>query len=568
MGRVLFGIVTLVVNQLKKIEIRLSAWTSRHPSVSGILATTVGLLVVSLLLLTNSYLNKQAETKELAADVKRIENNVEEIFHNCELAAISLSHAVDANGQVHDFDSIAAHIIQTSGRVDILELVPNGVIEYAYPLDGNESVIGYDILADSKVNKEAELAIAKNEMYYAGPIELKQGGMAVIGRLPLFRNGKFWGFSAVLIHLDNFMNYAGLNRSEDTEFMYQLSKIDPNSGIERNFLKEQACTGETLVQEVTTFPEGQWKVHVMKEKDNSYVFSTWVILIVGFLISNFLGIIVAVHLKRSDELATAHKKLGWQFQEITDSIHSAKYLQMSVLQGEGELKSVFPESFMLFRPKDQVSGDFFWSYQTEKHRIVAVIDCTGHGVSAALMSMIACEMLHRAVVVDGERSPAKVLSYMDQHLLQVLQNGSNLSMDGMDAVLCVLENESNKVVCSAANRPLYVARDGKIEERKGTRSTIGGYRNGTLENQYDQFEFDAGSGDMIYLTSDGYHSQFGGELGKTMGKRAFRHLLESVSMLPAERQLALLTEDLERWQGEEDQVDDILVVGMRLALAV
>lgn len=557
--------IGLGMNQLRNIEHRLSSWLHKHDKLTGFIAFGVVLLLVVLAFMLNGHLKKQTEIRETAKVIRAIETKVNELIHTSELAAVTLAYAVDADGVPHQFDSVAQHILRTTSFIDVLELVPDGIIKYVYPLEGNESVVGYNILADSNVNREAYFARAKGQMHFAGPLQLKQGGVAVIGRIPIYRDGKFWGFSAVLIHLDNLLEYIGLTSHPNSNYAFQFSKVNPNTGKEHQFLPVPENATLFLEHEIASFPEGQWKVHVMRVNNSGGSLASFVLLSLGFLFATFVGFVVYAHLKRERQLSRAHTKLAWQHQEITDSIYQARHLQAAVLQNESELKQLFPNSFTIFRPKNVVSGDFFWTHETDTHKIIAVVDCTGHGVSAALMSMIASELLYRAIVVGKELNPATVLALLNKRLFELLQTNNNqCSMDGMDMLLCVFEKNTTKLTFAGANRPLYLARNGEIKELKGTRASIGGHEATGRKKEFKQVELMLKKHDMLYLTSDGYHSQFGGELGKIMGKRAFRLLMQSVAKLNVETQMKHLTSDFDRWKRKEDQVDDVLVVGIRI----
>lgn len=179
---------------------------------------------------------RQMERNDLIKVIATIEQNIERTIHESYNAALTLALTVGADGQVKDFDSVAARIFENNESIDLLELLPNGIIEYVYPLQGNEVVVGYDVANDPKVQLEVEKALLEERMYFAGPFELKQGGMAVAGRLPIFLNGKFWGYSAVLIYLETLINQSGVNSIYYDDYYFQLAKTNPNTGEEEYFL--------------------------------------------------------------------------------------------------------------------------------------------------------------------------------------------------------------------------------------------------------------------------------------------------------------------------------------------
>ena len=161
----------------------------------------VGLVIIILGFLISYFRYqglRQMEKNDLIKVLATVEQNISRTIHESHNAALTLALTVGADGKVKDFDSVAERIFENNESIDLLELLPDGVIEYVYPLQGNEAVVGYDVINDPKVQLELERASIEERMYFAGPFELKQGGLAVAGRLPIFINGELWGYSAVL----------------------------------------------------------------------------------------------------------------------------------------------------------------------------------------------------------------------------------------------------------------------------------------------------------------------------------------------------------------------------------
>ena len=167
---------------------------------------------------------REKQKVESLSIANNVRSRLQESLSNSLSAAKVLSFFIDNNGIVNDFDTVAAQIMNTHKNIDALQLVPNGVIKYVYPLKGNEKVLGYDILNDSTRNKEAYKAIQKNTMFFSGPYNLRQGGFGVVGRLPVFRDGKFWGFSAVIIKMTTLLHAAEIDSTGKTGYYFQLSK--------------------------------------------------------------------------------------------------------------------------------------------------------------------------------------------------------------------------------------------------------------------------------------------------------------------------------------------------------
>lgn len=529
-------------------------------------AVLVFLVLVSLTLLIaglNYRLLRQNEMREMHSVVRTIENRVTDIFAYSELAAMTMAQGIIDGEDVPNFDSVAAVLLNTSNYLDAVQMVPNGVIRQVFPYDRHKDVIGYDILADPKVNKEALEAIRTKRMMFAGPITLKQGGVGVLGRLPVYRNGKFWGFSVVLIMLDRLVDNLGIHNEEGSNFYYQLGKVDPNTGEERFFLDPPIQMAESNVFELKVLPESGWRIYVMSSSSQWIWNSTFAVLLIGLLLSVFAALLVRSFLEIGRQLAISNQSLEWQHAEIRDSIVGASYLQRSVLQTEQDVVALFKDSFVLYRPKDAVSGDFFWVHEQEGKKIIAAVDCTGHGVSAALLSMVANQLLHQTVVLENLNSPAAILTRMNELVTTILQSrGKVTSMDGMDMVVCSFEPAKSKLVFAGANRPLFKVNNGELQEYQGNRFAIGGHRFDHQQKVFDEKTLKLAKGVTVYLTSDGYHSQFGGTLGKKLGRRRFREILADTSKKPIKEQRHYLSRTLEDWAGRNGQVDDILVIGI------
>lgn len=262
--------------------------------------------------LTRQQINLQNEERK--SEIERISASIEREMHETlragNTALISLALTVDANGTPTNFDSIAAQLIQSNPYLDILELVPKGVIEYVYPLKGNEQVLGYDIMADPKRKKEAQKAIEERRVYFAGPLQLKQGGMAVIGRLPVFRKDSFWGFSAVIMHLETLLEASGITELDQDEFYVQLYKENPITGTEEHFLKAQEIES-TVEGKSIVFPDGNWKLFI-KYKPGKYERLIVVSQIfLGLVISLGIALLVMYMLKKPrEELKSLSRQLS------------------------------------------------------------------------------------------------------------------------------------------------------------------------------------------------------------------------------------------------------------------
>ncbi len=267
--------------------------------------------------------------------------------------------------------------------------------------------------------------------------------------------------------------------------------------------------------------------------------------------------------ERTAELQKSYHQIKEQKEEITDSINYAKRIQEAILPRREDIQKSLKEYFVLYKPKDIVSGDFYWFADTGKEQIFVCADCTGHGVPGGFMSMIGSDKLNRKVLEEGYTSPSDILRQLNLGIKQSLkQDGDDAesTKDGMDAAIISIVD--NKLRYAGANRSLWIIRDGEINEIKATKAAVAGF---TPDDQiYELHEIDVIEGDAIYMTTDGYPDQFGGVKGKKFKLKQMKDLLLEIKDLPMNQQKARLDETIETWMGELEQVDDICVIGIRV----
>ncbi len=255
---------------------------------------------------------------------------------------------------------------------------------------------------------------------------------------------------------------------------------------------------------------------------------------------------------------------------ITDSINYAKRIQLALMPSRKLFSKKFPDSFILHMPKDIVSGDFYWINEVGGRIYFAAVDCTGHGVPGAFMSIIGFELFRRITEIEGKKQPAEILNSLSKGFETIFQDVENITLrDGMDVAFCAVDNKMKVLEFAGAFNPLYLVRDNTITEIKGDRCSVGldqepGYsEEGTFSDHVIQLR----EGDIIYIFTDGFADQFGGPEGKKYKYRRFRHLLLALHQLPMERQVEFLQRSILDWKGDLDQVDDILVMGIRVSKA-
>lgn len=272
-----------------------------------------------------------------------------------------------------------------------------------------------------------------------------------------------------------------------------------------------------------------------------------------------------------DEIKEQKRIIEIHNKEITDSIRYAKRIQSAILPPSSILKEYLEKSFILYKPKDIVAGDFYWMENKDNTILFAAADCTGHGVPGALVSMVCNNGLNRSVREYELTDPGEILNKTRDIVIQEFEKSEEEVRDGMDIALCCLETQdfesdnatSFTVRYAGANNPLWIVRKGsnQVEELKGDKQPIGKYAKYT---SFKTNEITLNKGDTIYLFSDGYQDQFGGQRGKKFKPANFKKLLTTINHETMQRQKEILDETFENWKGELEQIDDVCVIGVRL----
>jgi serine phosphatase RsbU (regulator of sigma subunit) len=293
---------------------------------------------------------------------------------------------------------------------------------------------------------------------------------------------------------------------------------------------------------------------------NMYFVVTGLIVIIALIALKLLR----TNRKNNKILKAQNEIIEEKNKNITDSINYAKRLQTAILPPNDIVNKVMPEHFIHYQPKDIVSGDFYWVSHHDSKIMVAAIDCTGHGVPGALLSIVGHNAINQTVNELGILQPAKVLESMSTIIRKVLHQdkGSDIR-DGMDMALCTFDKTSNMLEYAGANNPVYIVSDGKLEIIKASKFTVGSMEEenqGTPLNHSIQLK----KGDCFYLFSDGFADQFGGKDNKKFKTSRFQELLLSVNAKPMQEQMSSIMKAFTEWQGRNEQVDDVLVIGIRV----
>lgn len=289
----------------------------------------------------------------------------------------------------------------------------------------------------------------------------------------------------------------------------------------------------------------------------------------GFILLCLLGIVA---LRSYRQKQRDHQNLTFQKtiieaknKDITDSIKYAKRIQGAILPPETHWHKLLPDSFVYYRPKDILSGDFYWIEENDEAVFIAAVDCTGHGVPGALMSIVGYNLLNKAVLEQNLQQPAEILNMLNKWVTITLRQTIDDSSvrDGMDISLCRISKKTNELQWAGAFNPLYIVRNGKLKELRGDKFPIGIFINESMD-EFTSHTEQLYSGDTLYLFTDGYADQFGGPKGKKFKYKNLQELLLSKNSETMEKQKENLESTLEDWKGELEQVDDILVIGVRI----
>jgi serine phosphatase RsbU (regulator of sigma subunit) len=250
-------------------------------------------------------------------------------------------------------------------------------------------------------------------------------------------------------------------------------------------------------------------------------------------------------------------------QNLSNSINYARKIQKALLPLQDRIEKNFAEMFVFFRPRDVVSGDFYWFARIAEKIIVVGADCTGHGVPGAFMSMIGISMLTQIVKEKGMTNPEEILSDLHTNIRVTLRQKHSDSRDGMEAAVCVFDKKTKILTYAGAMSPIYLCQNGTLEEIKADRYPIGGSQNEEFL-EFTKHTFDVSQPTAFYVFSDGFKDQFGGTENKKFLNKRFREMLQEIQPLPMKEQEKIIGDRFDTWKGDNFQIDDVLVIGVRI----
>ena len=397
-------------------------------------------------------------------------------------------------------------------------------------------------------------------------------------------------------------NQLRINQEQKTKELALLQRIERDQFLTQKKLNESAMNQQKALalskQKELELANQEKKNKQLEIENATYTKNAFLGLAVFIAIVSLL-LLRAYFIKRNsnNKLHKQNELIAEQKQEITDSIQYAQRIQFAILPTKENILKAFPQSFILFKPKDIVSGDFYWFQEVENKKYIAACDCTGHGVPGALMSMVATDMLNDALV--HSKKVDEILAFTNRSIKTALKQSSDddSTRDGMDLALCCFDDQTNILKYAGAYRPLWLIRHAELDsasstnahdadfkssqniatvgkiaaqgrndaweliEYKATKAAIGGL---TEDNQVFQLnEIQLQKGDTIYLSSDGYADQFSPIDKKLMTKR-FKEILLSIQHLTMLEQEQYLAQFIDEWRGNMEQTDDVLVIGVRV----
>jgi serine phosphatase RsbU (regulator of sigma subunit)/Flp pilus assembly protein TadD len=375
-----------------------------------------------------------------------------------------------------------------------------------------------------------------------------------------FRGDAYEGLAKVYAGLEDYRNaykytvryQAWKDSVTDEEGMRQVTEIEKRLENEKHERELESLRQKEEIRKLQVEKQNQ---QLRQSRMVIYFVAGILVLVLGM--SFFL-------LKAYRQIKKTNSELAETKKEIQDSINYARHIQQAMLPEVGILKQYFPEGFGLFKPKDVVSGDFYWFNELHGKVYFAVADCTGHGVPGAFMSMIGMDKLNQCLVDKKLSEPSEILSALNVSIRRALrqyQEGST-SRDGMDIVLCCIDPQTRMLSYAGANRPLCLIRGQQVQEFKPTKASIAG---STPDQQvYMQHEIALEKNDSLYLFTDGFADQFGGPEHKKFMSRRLRETLLEISTLPMSSQEIELQKRFDAWRGRHAQVDDVMVLGLRI----
>jgi PAS domain-containing protein len=315
-------------------------WFLSKPKSVGTFLFLIMSAVVTIFIFSQYQIVKEKEHLEMKNILNAVNNNIENSLKNSYTTVLSLALTINDNGIPENFDYYGSQLLKSNPNISALQLAPNGIIKYIYPLKGHEKALNLNLLKTSDLKEEALKAIKNKKMYFAGPLKLKQGGIGILGRLPVYNKNKFWGFSTVIIKLETLLKVSGINAIDSSKYYFQISKQNPLTKKEEFFLPNKGnYTEKYFISPKIT--EGNWRLYIYSKKQNDYLSYILLFGVLGFVLSGLIGFLISILLKKPAELQ-AH----------------IDHQTIKLLDTESKFKAIFDQAAIGIANVDTHSGDF------------------------------------------------------------------------------------------------------------------------------------------------------------------------------------------------------------------
>ncbi|MFV8323740.1 PAS domain S-box protein [Flavobacterium sp. LS2R12] len=277
------------------------SWFLNKPKTTGFITFIFLSYVVGFLVYQQYQLIKEDEQREMNNILHIVNQNLEQSLKNCYTTTLTLALTLNDKGVPENFDYVGKKLMESNNSISAVQLVPNGVIKYIYPIKGNEAAMNLNILTTPHLKEEALKSVATQKMYFAGPLKLKQGGMGIVGRFPVYRNNKFWGFSAVIIKLNDLLRSSGINTVDDSKYYFQFSKKNITTKKEIFYLPNKSDFSKKY-NISTIIPDGDWKLYLISKHQNYFYAQILIPGIIGLILAALFGVLIYTLLKIPVEL--------------------------------------------------------------------------------------------------------------------------------------------------------------------------------------------------------------------------------------------------------------------------
>ena len=277
------------------------AWFLNRPKTTGVVAFICLISIVGYIVYQQYRIIKEDEHREMDNTLQIVHQNIEQSLKNCYTTTLTLALTINDKGIPKNFDNISKKLLESNHIISAVQLVPNGVIKYTYPLKGNESALNLNILTSPYLKDEALKSIQSRKMYFAGPLYLKQGGVGIVGRFPVFQNNRFWGFSAVIIKFTDLLKFSGIGTINNSKYYFQLSKKNPINQKEIFYLPNKSDFS-TKYNICVLIPDGNWKLYLISKHQNYLYYQILIPALLGFVFAGLFGLMITRLLKMPKEL--------------------------------------------------------------------------------------------------------------------------------------------------------------------------------------------------------------------------------------------------------------------------